>query len=214
MKSPRQITRSRSRALLLRARADDAAALLEAFDGDTGPQACERDRMAWEQLVRVVAERNQAAERAEERERQRPGAKRREKTAAILRKTRAQRSGVVVERVDEGRDVHGFARCLCGAAVRFGADPSELRALGWGSAWLTEAAPPRRQWLCPECWVRPVLVVVPSYRIEGSALSRARARATHGSPRARRKFEALLCRLAEIEPERARAWREQIGAAP
>lgn len=214
MRPPRVPTRERSRALLLRAQADEAAAALEAFDGDTGPRACERDRMAWEQLVRVVVERHRAAERAEERERQRPGAKRREKVAAVVRRTRAQRSGVVVELVNGGRDAYGFARCQCGAAIRFGTDPAEIRALGWGSVYLTEAAPPRRQWLCPECWVRPVLVVVPSYRIEGSALARMRQRATRGTPRVRRQFEALLCRLAEVEPERARAWREQIGAAP
>jgi hypothetical protein len=222
--------RERSRALFLRAQADEAARALETWGGDTGPEARPSDRARWEQLVRSLADKIAAADRAERRERADRSARCAWRRATVARVAllavaarmpaeelraalaRLPRAGQLAKRpeVGDGCDVHGFVRCLrCGAAERLSrTKPGELRAAGWGSR-VVDGAKPRREWLCPECWERPVLVVAPVYRVGERAA--ARLRAWVDRPARRRRFEAALARLAEVEPERAEAWREAAG---
>ncbi len=216
MKRPRTTTRERSRALKLRALADDAAAALEAWTGDTGPQAREADRRAWNQLVQLVHDRNAAAERAEQRERERPHEKQREKSARVAKRIKLARSGTWVTTTNDRGDVQRHARCcLCEVAILFSGEPDDLWWLGWRSAWVATGTPAaRRRWYCAECWTSPTLTEeAPSYERDREAVTRGTSR---GSPRQRKRwrhrFDRLLARLEETEPERAKTWKEAVGA--
>ncbi len=216
MKARRRSTaRQALRAVRLRAMASDAARALEAWDGDTGPEAHPDHRAKFDQLVMVAAERNRAADAAEKRLVEASHQCGIERAARVAREKVAAQSGTDVKQVRDGADVHRFARCACGAAVRFWSDPAEVWGLGWGSAWVGVGTPEaRRVWTCPECWEAPATSRAEAriFRFEDKVVARMTAALKGGAfNRARRRIERLLAQLAEVDPEMGRAWRQRIG---
>ena len=111
----------------------------------------------------------------------------------------------------DGSSVTRLAQCQCGASVALRGDPARLWAEGWGSYWRCDTRPPRREWRCPECWSPPALAETPPiYRLPTRLRRMALAR-VDSSPR--KAAEEVLRRLELVEPERARAYLEQLAGA-
>jgi hypothetical protein len=165
-------TRSRVRASRLRAEAGAAKERLDAFelhDGiDAGPDLSPADAARWAQAVRLVAQTERAATRAEAREAALPTERRREAQGRARAATREANAGtrvVKVARVVAGEtadaaDLCRVAGCnACGATAELRGDPWRLWALGWGSVRdvAAQCGTWPRRWFCPECWVPPVM---------------------------------------------------------
>ncbi len=91
--------------------------------------------------------------------------------------------------------------CVCLASVRWDGDLARLYRLGWASkGW-------RTLWLCPDCFVPPKLVVVPTYPVADHTLTVASMRR---DAHKRIGLARLIERLAQVEPPRAVAYLRAI----
>ncbi len=203
-------TREHGRALKARALANETDAQLESFEGD--PQTIPADAARWEQLLRLKKQRDTAADRAEQRDKERPVLKKREKHKRERDRARVQKSGTRLETGEAGSTIRRVTACcnrVCGRVVGLVA-PEQLWAAGWGSHWaLGPHAVPRRLFTCPDCWTPPVLKKTPpTYQLPPAMAAAARLRC---DSKAHKALDKILRRLEEIDTPRAHAFAAQIA---